>query len=212
MAIAIIVIVIVVLLVAAGAAMLLRRRALRRRFGPEYDRLAEKVGERKAVAELSDRQRRMARLDIRPLSPERRTLYESQWTTLQEEFVDGPARATEAAGALVKAVAADRGYPVADDDELLTDLSVYHADRLDGYRQARQATAQASTAPTEDLRVAVLAYRALLRELLEARDGASEAAAPEPTAPPAPPALPDEADDTDGPLDERSAAQATRKD
>jgi hypothetical protein len=216
MAIAIIVIVIVVvLLAAAGGIMLLRRRALRRRFGPEYDRLAEKVGERQAVAELSDRQRRMARLDIRPLSPERRTLYEGQWTTLQEQFVDGPARATEAAGALVKAVAADRGYPAGDDGELLTDLSVYHADRLDGYRQARQATAQASTAPTEDLREAMLAYRALLRELLDAPDGASDEAAPEPAAAPEP--LPDDADGTRaesaaGPLDDRSTAQATRKD
>lgn len=209
MAVAIIVIaIVVVLLVAVGGAMMLRRRALRHRFGPEYERLAEKVGERQAVAELSERQRRMARLDIRPLSPERRALYERQWTTLQEEFVDGPARAAEAAGTLVKAVAADRGYPAGDDDQLLTDLSVYHADRLDGYRQARQATGQASTAPTEDLREAMLAYRALLRELLESPDGADErqAATPETESGHA-----DGAETDAGPLDDRSIAPATRK-
>jgi hypothetical protein len=233
MAIAIIVIVIVIVLLAAGAgAVLLRRRALRRRFGPEYDRLAEKVGERRAVAELSERQRRIAALDIHPLSAERRAAYDSQWATIQEQFVDGPARSAEAAGALVTAVAADRGYEVADQERLLTDLSVYHADRLDGYRRARQATGQASPASTEDLREAMLAYRALLRELLETPDGAA-GEAPQPTGadgiaadtgtrPEAvagngaaaevdgPGAL-DGPDGPDGPLDDRSAAQATRK-
>ena len=64
MAVAIIVIVIVVVLLAALAgAVLLRRRALRRRFGPEYDRLAREVGERRAVSELSERQRRIAAID-----------------------------------------------------------------------------------------------------------------------------------------------------
>jgi hypothetical protein len=252
MAIAIIVIVIVVVLVAAAVVIRLRRRrALQRQFGPEYDRLAREVGERQAVSELAERQRRIAQLDIRPLSAERRAAYETQWGTIQGQFVDGPPRATEAAGALITAVAADRGYQVAEQERLLTDLSVHHADRLEGYRQARQTTEQAGTAATEDLRQAMLAYRALLDELLGAPDGASEsqqAAGPTPPVaptppltPPAPPAPrtsePDDADaprtgtgtwadiaagtgaaaagedldDSDGSLDERSAAQATRK-
>jgi hypothetical protein len=194
MAIAITVIVIVVAALAAAAGiLLLRRRALERRFGPEYDRLAAEVGPRQARSELAERQRRIARLDIRPLSAERRAAYDTQWATLQEEFVDAPPRAAEAAGALVTAVAADRGYEVAEQDRLLTDLSVYHADRLESYRLARQTTAQAGTAATEDLRQAMLAYRALLRELLEAPDGASErqpATEPTPPVPPTPPLTP----------------------
>jgi hypothetical protein len=236
MAIAIIVIVIVIVVLAAVVgAVLSRRRALRRRFGPEYDRLAQEVGERRAVSELSERQRRIAQLDIRPLSAERRAAYGSQWATLQEEFVDAPPRAAEAAGALVTAVAADRGYQVAEPGQLLTDLSVYHADRLESYRQARQTTGQAATAATEDLRQAMLAYRALLRELLDAPDGVSEdqpTAEPAPSVPPTPPLTPPaprapepDADATEtgaqpevadldglgGPLGDRSAAQATRK-
>jgi hypothetical protein len=233
MAIAIIVIVIVIAALAAGGGiLLLRRRALRRQFGPEYDRLAAKVGERRALAELAERQRRIAQLDIRPLSAERRTAYDTQWAAIQEQFVDGPAQAAEAAGALVTAVAADRGYEVAEQERLLTDLSVYHADRLDGYRQARQATGQASTAQTEDLREAMLAYRALLRELLESPDGASQdlpddadgtengtrpeagagsrAVVDDPDAPEAAEA-PEVSDAPGGPVDDRSAAQATRK-
>ena len=177
MTIAIIVIVIVVLLVAAAVLIRLRRRrALQQRFGPEYDRLAQEVGERRAVSELSERQRRIEQLNIRPLSAERRTAYDAQWSTLQEQFVDTPARAAEAADSLVTAVAADRGYHVADREQLFSDLSVYHADRVEDYRRARQATGQAGSAETEDLRQAMLAYRTLLLELFDAPDGSSESA------------------------------------
>ena len=248
MAVTIIVIVIVVVLLAAAVGILLRRqRALQQRFGPEYDRLAAEVGPRRARSELAERERRIAQLDIRPLSAERRAAYDTQWATLQEEFIDTPSRAAEAADSLVTAVAADRGYQVADRERLLPDLSVYHADRIQEYRLARQTTEQAGAA-TEDLRQAMLAYRALLRELLEAPDGASEAqpateATPPvsptpPLTPPVPPAPrtsglddadeteastrpladgPDGLDGLDGPesperpLDDRSAAPATRK-
>jgi len=179
MAVIVIVIVIVVLLAVAAGIVLGRRRALERRFGPEYDRLAAEVGPRQARSELAERQRRIEQLDIRPLSAERRAGYEAQWTTLQEQFIDTPARAAEAADSLVAAVAADRGYQVADRERLLSDLSVYHADRIEDYRRARQATGQAGAAGTEDLRQAMLAYRTLLLELFDAPDGASESAASE---------------------------------
>ena len=250
MAVTIIVIVIVVVLLAAAVGILLRRqRALQQRFGPEYDRLAAEVGPRQARSELAERERRIAQLDIRPLSAERRAAYDTQWAALQEEFIDTPSRAAAAADSLVTAVAADRGYQVADRERLFSDLSVYHADRIQEYRLARQTTEQAGAAATEDLRQAMLAYRALLRELLEAPDGASEAqpateATPvSPTPPLTPPVPPaprtsglDDADETEAeteagtrslaerrpdgldgpespgrPLDDRSAAPATRK-
>jgi len=217
MAVIVIVIVIVVLLAVAAGIVLVRRRALERRFGPEYDRLAAEVGPRQARSELAERQRRIDQLDIRPLSAERRAAYEAQWTTLQEQFIDTPARAADGADSLVAAVAADRGYQVADREQLLSDLSVYHADRIEDYRRARQATGLAGSAQTEDLRQAMLAYRTLLLELFAAPDGASESAASE-SAP-----RPGDADGTatgtgpevtartgaraegDGPLDDRSA-------
>ena len=109
MAVAIIVIVVVVVLLAAAGILLQRRRALRQRFGPEYDRLAAEVGPRQARSELAERQRHIAQLNIRLLSAERRAAYDAQWTTLQEQFIDAPARAAESADSLVTAVAADRG-------------------------------------------------------------------------------------------------------
>ncbi|HTU06668.1 MAG TPA: hypothetical protein VMG13_14035 [Trebonia sp.] len=166
----IIVLVIVLVLLAVAAALaatlLLRRRALRRRFGPEYDQLVRDVGQRQAEAELAERRRRVAQLNIQPLSPERRAGYDREWVSLQEGFIDGPARSAATAAALVLAVAADRGYPVGDDDQLFTDLSVHHAKRLDGYQQARRTAEQAGTASTEELRVALLAHRALFLDLL----------------------------------------------
>jgi len=171
---AIITLVIVLVLVVAAAAvagtLILRRLALRHRFGAEYDRLARAVGPRRAEAELAERRRRVARLRIRPLTAAQRGLYEKEWTSAQERFVDSPAQAAEAAGALVTAVAATRGYPAGDHTRLLSDLSVHHARRLDSYREARQTT-EAGVAETEDLRQALLAYRALFRELLGPPEG-----------------------------------------
>ena len=166
-----VIVLVIVLVVLAAAAMLagtlvLRRRALRHRFGAEYDQLVRDVGQRQAQAELAERQRRVAQLNIRPLSPERRAGYDREWISAQEQFVDSPARSVAAAAALVQAVAADRGYPADDDNQLLDDLSVYHVKQLEGYRRARQATERADAASTEELRVALLAHRALFRDLL----------------------------------------------
>src|SRR5215475_6954130 len=91
----VLVIVLVLIASAALAGLLLRRRALRRRFGPEYDQLARKIGARRARAELIERERRVAQLDIRPLSEERRAGYGSEWLAVQERFVDDPAESAE---------------------------------------------------------------------------------------------------------------------
>ena len=172
-AIVALVIVLVVIAVVATVAgtMVIRRAALRRRFGPEYDRLAQEVGARRATAELAERRRRVEELDLRPLTAEKRAGYGREWTALQERFVDSPAYTAKAAAALVTAVAADCGYPTGDEDQFLTDLSVYHAPRLAEYRRARETTGRAAAA-TEDLRQALLGYRAMFLDLLWAPDNA----------------------------------------
>ena len=167
---AIIALVIAIVIVIAAAALagtlVLRRLALRHQFGPEYQRLVREVGQRRAQAELTQRRNRVARLGLRPLTAEKHARYSGEWTAAQERFVDSPAQATEAAAALVTAVATDRGYQVDNHSQLLKDLSVHHARRLDGYRRAAETTERAATAATEELRQALLAHRALFRELL----------------------------------------------
>jgi hypothetical protein len=166
-----IIIVCVLIAVAAGtaAALEVRRALIRHQFGREYDRLASTVGHRRARAEFVKRQRRVSGLGIRSLDPGVRQELASSWMAAQESFVDDPPRAVTAASALVLRAALERGYPVDDREQLLTDLSVHHGRRLDAYRRAdKTAASQASTSvPTEDLRKALLSYRGLFRELAE---------------------------------------------
>ena len=169
---AIVAIVIVVIVVAAALFMLTtanRRRRLRERFGPEYDRaVTERGSRREAEAELAERERHVRDLDIRPLSPSARNQYQSEWTAVQEQFVDAPQAAVTGAQTLVSAVMEARGYPTQPYDQTLADLSVEHASTLDHFRAAHDISqnAAAGTATTEDLRQAMIHYRALFAELL----------------------------------------------
>ena len=166
--VAIIVAVVVVLLV-IGALTMARRRKLQQRFGPEYDRVADEMhSRRKADAELAERERRVRGLDIRPLDETARAKYAGEWTAIQERFVDQPQEAVAQAGILVTSVMKDRGYPTEGHDQILADLSVEHANTLDHYRQAHEVSLQAEggTVSTEDLRLAMLHYRALFGDLL----------------------------------------------
>ncbi|GAA0384775.1 hypothetical protein GCM10009530_39560 [Microbispora corallina] len=151
-----------------------RRRHLQDRFGPEYDRAVRESDSRKAAEqELLAREERHAQLDIRPLAPEARETYTRKWTEVQERFVDAPGFAVTEADALVTAVMADRGYPTDDFEQRLSDLSVAHAATLDHYRQAHDISSRAARqdATTEELRQAMVHYRALFQELLEAGAG-----------------------------------------
>ena len=169
---AIVAIIVVVIVVAAALLVLTtvnRRRRLRERFGPEYDRaVTERGSRREAEAELSKRERHVRELDIRPLSPSARNQYQSEWTAVQEQFVDAPQAAVAGAQTLVSAVMEARGYPTQPYDQTLADLSVEHASTLDHFRAAHDISqnAAAGTASTEDLRQAMIHYRALFAELL----------------------------------------------
>jgi len=137
---------------------------MRRQYGPEYDRLAKELGSRKAAAELAARQRRVDALGIHPLSAEQQTRYNGEWATVQERFVDAPAAAVTAADTLIWDVMRDRGYPADNRDASVEALSVYHARPLDGYRQTQDI--QTESASTEELRTAMIRYRALLQDLV----------------------------------------------
>jgi Tfp pilus assembly protein PilX len=167
--VAIIVVVLVVVVVLAVLAAANRRRRLRERFGPEYDRaVTEHDSKRQAEAELAERERRVSKLNIRPLNPAARAKYSSEWTAVQEQFVDAPQAAVTGAQTLIVAVMTDRGYPTEDHDQAVADLSVEHASTMDRYRAAHAISerAAAGSASTEDLRQAMVDYRSLFAELL----------------------------------------------
>ncbi|KKK05489.1 hypothetical protein [Micromonospora sp. HK10] len=168
----VVVIVVVVLVLAALAAVAViasRRRALRQRFGPEYDRAVEEQDSRSAAErELRERERRHAELELTPLSPESRARYAAAWEELQVRFVDSPAETVGEADELVSQLIAERGYPTGDFSEQLAHLSVEHARTLTHYRDAHEIRLrnERGEAGTEDLRQALVHYRALFADLL----------------------------------------------
>jgi hypothetical protein len=165
---------VVVVAVIAVAARQRRTAALRQRFGPEYDRAVEtREGRRPAEADLRDREKQRAQLDIRPLPEDVRMRFAEEWRDVQERFVDQPSDAVVAADRLVHSVMEARGYPMGDFDAQAGLVSVDHPDVVENYRAAHgiHQRAQARQASTEDLREALLRYRSLFGELLEADDG-----------------------------------------
>ena len=145
-----IVIIVVVVLAAAAVFFMYRRREsaqLHERFGPEYERTLEDSGDRRsAERELRQRERRVSKLDIVPLSRESAELY-------HRLAITSPGLPL---------------YPVDEFDQRVNDISVDHPEVAAHYRDAhRVAVAQAhGEADTEELRQAVTAYRALVDALL----------------------------------------------
>lgn len=167
------VIVIAVLVVAGIALMTMRRREgerLKKDFGPEYDRQVREAGgsESKAQAELLRREKRVEKLDIKPLPPEQRDAFAEDWQQVQARFVDDPERSIALADALVAEVMKARGYPVDDFEQRAADISVEHPGLVQNYRAAHEIAVRRSRgdADTEDLRSALLGYRNLFDELL----------------------------------------------
>lgn len=149
-----------------------RSAGLRDRFGPEYDRAIRETGSRRqAEAELKHREKRIQKLAIRPLAPGERSHYGEQWKTQQARFVDDPGGAVREADHLVEEVMKLRGYPVAEFDQRVADISVDHPQVVENYRAAHEVAMrnQRGRAATEDLRNAMIYYRNLFEELLEDR-------------------------------------------
>jgi hypothetical protein len=149
-----------------------RSEHLQQRFGSEYARTVEHLGSRdKAEAELRERERRVQRLHIRPLSLDDAQRFDREWKRLQACFVDDPRRALAEADLVVRELMMVRGYPMADFERRAADISVDHPSVVDHYRAAHDITVRDSASTdTEDLRKAVVHYRALFTDLLEVNE------------------------------------------
>lgn len=166
---------IVVVAVIAGALWEYSRRQkaarLRNRFGTEYDRTVETHGARNAEAELARRERRVEALNIRDLTREEQDRFADSWRRVQARFVDDPSGAIQDADVLVCEVMETRGYPVGDFEQRAADLSVAHGRVIDRYRTAHELFTRdrRGQASTEDLRNAMVHYRALYENLIGER-------------------------------------------
>jgi hypothetical protein len=143
---------------------------LRPKFGPEYDKV---IGEHRdrghAESELQKREERVAKFKIHSLEAVDRSRYSEDWRREQSLFVDDPLAAVKHAHTLVQDVMQRRGYPVGDFDQNATDLSVDHPRVVENYRIAHEIALRKYQGQenTEDLRKAMVSYRALFEDLLE---------------------------------------------
>jgi hypothetical protein len=174
-----VVVVVILVVVAVGWIWIRGQRTqkLTEQFGPEYQRTVETVGDRRAAErELEARRERVKSFEIRALSPDERDRYLARWQESQAHFVDDPSAAISQADLLVQEVMRARGFPMVDFEQRAADISVDHPHMLDDYRAAHNIAERHATGgvETEDLRQAMVHYRALFEDLLE-----TDAAAPE---------------------------------
>jgi hypothetical protein len=154
-----------------------RSRRLRERFGPEYDRAVSEAGSIRAESRLEKLERRVNKYNIRALEPSARDRYVQEWRLVQARFVDDPNNAVGAADRLLGEVMAARGYPVADFEQQADDLSVNHPLVIEHYRAGHTIAVRHAQghATTEELRQALIHYRALFDELVDERTRAAVA-------------------------------------
>ena len=170
----IIILVLLAVLIVIGMFLYVRGRRseqLRKQFGPEYKRTVDQYGDqRKAEEALVEREKRVRKLDIRGLTADQQERLADNWKRTQALFVDEPSRAATEANSLVTELMQSRGYPVGDFEQRAADISVDHPHVVTNYRSAREIAERnkSGKATTEDLRQAMVHYRSLFEELLEA--------------------------------------------
>ncbi|HEV8719123.1 MAG TPA: hypothetical protein VGW77_00610 [Candidatus Binatia bacterium] len=158
-----------------------RSRRLREHFGPEYDHVVQRMQNRNlAEAELQSREERVKKFRIVPLSSQDRAHYRETWAAVQNRFVDDPQGAVKEGHGQIFEVMEKRGYPVTNFEQAAVDLSVDYPDVVENYRAASAIAARnrKGEAGTEELRQALVHYRALFNELLEGPPPTIEKAKP----------------------------------
>jgi hypothetical protein len=163
--------VLLLILAAIVAAVVRKRRKrdkLEDRYGAEYQRTVDKAGSRRAAdKELQEREERRQTFELRPLAHDERERFRARWEDLQSSFVDSPAGAVRSADELIDDVAGQVGYPKADRERRLADLSVDHPATVDEYRRGRPTSSDPERGPTtEQLRQALMTSRSLFEALI----------------------------------------------
>jgi hypothetical protein len=153
-------------------------RRLQQHFGSEYGRTVEALGGRtKAESDLMAREKRVERLVLTPLTLAEAARFTDAWNALQSRFVDNPKGVVVQADQLVRELMLKRGYPMGDFERRAGDISVDHPTIVAPYRAAQAIAVrdERDVADTEELRQAVVHFRALFDELLEVKEAAQEA-------------------------------------
>jgi hypothetical protein len=177
-----------VILIGLGVWYFARRKTterLRERFGPEYDKtVSAHHNQQRAEAELSKREERVRKFNIVALPRDERVRYQENWLLVQSRFVDQPESALAEANSLVREVMQRCGYslvrevmqrcgyPLTDFEQSAADISVDHPHVVENFRAATRIAERSKTsaASTEELRQAIIHYRALFDDLLQTEE------------------------------------------
>jgi len=154
-----------------------RTKRLKERFGPEYDRTIEEIGDkRKAERELAERVAHVQILNIRPLSAEQVNQYSLRWQETQREFVDEPLAALQKADRLIQEVMKVKGYPMNDFEQRVADISVDYPELVTDYRGMHRIASREATenVTTEEIRQAMIHGRALFENLITQKPNEEE--------------------------------------
>jgi hypothetical protein len=170
-----IVAVVLLLVVAIAVGLYLKHRKTRtlgfkNRFGSEYDRAVQQHGTpKKAEAKLADRENRVEKMKIRELSPTERERFVGEWQTVQSRFVDHPKSAVVEADDLINSLLEARGYPKDGFEQRAADVSVTYPRLMENYRVGHDIAVRPGNADasTEELRTAMIQYRAIFDELVQ---------------------------------------------
>src|SRR5689334_18524275 len=147
-----------------------RTSRLKERFGPEYERALNEMGDkRQAENELDARLAHVNTLQIRPLTAEEVNRFALEWQKTQTEFVDEPLTALQKADRLIREVMKTKGYPVEDFEQRAADISVDYPELVTDYRglhliAVKEAKDEVST---EEMRQAMVHARALFENLIK---------------------------------------------
>jgi hypothetical protein len=166
--------------IAMAAMRVQRTRRLKERFGPEYERAVNELGDkRQAESELDARLAHVNALNIRPLTAEEVNRYALEWQGTQTEFVDEPLTALQKADRLIRDVMKARGYPVEDFEQRAADISVDYPELVTDYRGLHLIAVKEAEdeVGTEEMRQAMVHGRALFENLIKQEPTAEEALA-----------------------------------
>ncbi len=159
--------IIVASLIARGARRS-RTAELRDKFGAEYDHVVQETGKRKqAEQELQARVDEVKKYTIRPFTIAERDRFRNDWALIERRFIERPTTAVVEADELVADMMRVRGYPMGDFEKHAAQLSVTHPRIVEHYRAGHRVIGgTAGSTSTEEMRQAMLHYRALFDELV----------------------------------------------
>lgn len=165
-----VVLLVIVALIGMAMSRARRTKQLRERFGPEYDKTVDELGnKRQAEKELEDRIAHVRALNIRALSADEVNHYALEWQAVQREFVDAPLAALQKGDRLIREVMKAKGYPVEDFEQRVADISVHYPELVADYRGMHSiAIKDTNSKPdTEEIRQAMVHGRALFENLIK---------------------------------------------